>query len=82
MIATRTVVAVSPMSVPAALATGEAPVGSGVVPVPEAAPELVAVDPLVLLLVLPPLLVLLPLLDELHPAATTTAATTAAIMPA
>jgi hypothetical protein len=72
--ATRIVVAVSPTSVPAALATGEAPVVSGADAAPEAAAEVAAADEL---LVLP---LLLP--DELHPAASMTAAARAAISPA
>jgi hypothetical protein len=75
MMETRIVVAVSPTSVPAALATAEAPVVLGADPVPEAAAELVPADEL---LVVPPLL----LLDELHPAASRTAAVSAAIRPA
>jgi len=69
------VVAVSPTSVPAALATGEAPVVAGVDPVPEAGAEVAAAAEV---LVLPLLL----LLDELHPAASRTAASSAVITPA
>jgi hypothetical protein len=75
MMATRMVVAVSPTSVPAALATGEAPVVAGADPVAEAAAEVAAADAL-------PVLPLLVLLDELHPAASTIAATSPAISPA
>src|SRR5580693_5714649 len=63
MMPTFMVVAVSPTSVPAALATGEAPVLAGADPLAEAAAEVAAADVLVL-----PLL----LLDELHPAASRT----------
>jgi hypothetical protein len=69
MMPTFMVVAVSPTSVPAALATGEAPVLAGADPLAEAAAEVAAADVLVL-----PLL----LLDELHPAASRTAAARAA----
>jgi hypothetical protein len=75
MMPTFMVVAVSPTSVPAALATGEAPAVSGAEPVPEAG---AAAELLVLVLVLVPLL----LLDELHPAASRTAASSAVITPA
>jgi hypothetical protein len=70
------VVAVSPTSVPAALATGEAPVVSGADPAPEGAAEVAAADELLVL----PVPLLLP--DELHPAASVTAAASAAISPA
>ena len=76
--ATRMVVAVSPTSVPAALATADAPVVAGADPVPEAADEEAAADEPPVLLVPPPLL----LLDELHPAASRTAASSAVITPA
>jgi hypothetical protein len=69
MMPTFMVVAVSPTSVPAALATGEAPVLAGADPLAEAAAEVAAADVLVL-----PLL----LLDELHPAASRTAAASTA----
>lgn len=84
MMAIRMVVAVSPTSVPAALATGEAPVGSGTVesaePDAAGAAEVAAADELAALL--PALLLVLLLLDELHPAASMTAATRPAIRPA
>jgi hypothetical protein len=69
MTPTFMVVAVSPTSVPAALATGEAPVVAGADPLDEAASEVAAADVLVLLL----------LLDELHPAASRIAAASTAI---
>jgi hypothetical protein len=68
------VVAVSPTSVPAALATAEAPVVAGADPVLEAAAEVAAADE--------PLVVPVLLLDELQPVATRTAAARAAISPA
>ena len=75
MMPTFMVVAVSPMSVPAALATGEAPVVSGADPAAEAAAEVAAADALAVL----PLPLLL---EELHPAASRIAATRPAISPA
>jgi hypothetical protein len=75
MIPTFMVVAVSPMSVPAALATGEAPAVSGADPAAEAAAEVAAADALAV----PPLPLLL---EELHPAASRIAATRPAISPA